>query len=214
MESVAYTAEDQKSASLIQAFVRRDRRRAGGTIAAAFDDLVKRLNGAAEADRPGKDLLLCLRGPLPHVLAYLKVLHEACQAKVGSLTKEMKTEDHEMLDELREKKDELRYERWDSLGWEAIGLSALSLRSSIHREVKDVIKDILPSSEFYCQGPDKTLVSVLDIVERVRQIPRFVSKIREVIDCPENTDYELGVEPLLSNRVPWALKTSNHEDDA
>lgn len=108
VESAASTAENQRSALVIQAFFRRHRR-AGGPIPTAFEDVVKKLNRATEADRPGKNLLLCLRGPLPHVLGYLKVLHEACQAKVGRLTREMQTKDHEMLDELREQKDDIRY---------------------------------------------------------------------------------------------------------
>ncbi|KIO30539.1 hypothetical protein M407DRAFT_20427, partial [Tulasnella calospora MUT 4182] len=174
LESVASTAEDQKSALIIQAFFRRHRRRAGGPIPAAFEDLVRKLDGAVETDRLSEHLLLCLRGPLPHVLAYLKTFHETCQTATEVVTKEMQTKNHEMLDELREKKDEIR---------------------SIHREVKKISKDIHPSSEFYCHGLSKILVSVSDIVERVQQIPLLVSKIREFADCPEDADYELGFSP-------------------
>lgn len=97
---------------------------------------------------------------------------------------------------------------------ESIRLSALTIRSLVHREVEQLMKDIHPSSKFYFQGTSGTPVSVLDIVERVRQIPHFVGRIREFTDCPEDINYELGVEPLLSNRAPWAMKTSNYEDGA
>ncbi|KAG9047260.1 hypothetical protein FS837_002663 [Tulasnella sp. UAMH 9824] len=191
LESVASTAEDQKSALIIQAFFRRHRRRAGGPIPAAFEDLVKKLDGVVVNDRPSKDLLLCLRGPLPHVLAYLKAFHETCQAATEVVTKEMQMKSHEMLDELREKKDEIR---------------------SIHREVKRIFKDIQPSSDFYYHEPSKTLVSVSEIVERVRPIPSLVSKIQEFSACPTDADYDLGVEPLLSNRVPWVPKAADDHD--
>lgn len=87
-------------------------------------------------------------------------------------------------------------------------------RSSIHREVKKLIKVLHPLSEFYCQGPLDALAAVPDIVSRVRQIPDLLTKIREFTDCPEDDDYELGVEPLLSERVPWAPKKGDDEDGA
>ncbi|KAG8942984.1 hypothetical protein FRC04_003270 [Tulasnella sp. 424] len=48
-----------------------------------------------------------------------------------------------------------------------------------------------------------TIFSILDIVDRVKLIPGLVSSIRNFGPCPEDDDYALGVEPLLSDRVPW-----------
>ncbi|KAG8948841.1 hypothetical protein FRC04_009306 [Tulasnella sp. 424] len=194
LESEAYTEDDHNGARIIQAFFRQHRRRAGGPIAGAFEDLANRLVKENEEYPPSRDLLLCIRGPLPHVLAYLKVLHNTCQAEVKTLTKMMRDSDHGvLLDELREQKDDLR---------------------SIHREVKKLIKDLHPSSEFYCQGSLDAPVAVPDIISRVRQIPDLLTKIREFTDCPEDDDYELGVEPLLSERVPWAPQKGDDEDGA
>ncbi|KAG8906147.1 hypothetical protein FRC01_008108, partial [Tulasnella sp. 417] len=193
LESEAYTEEDQKSASIIQAFFRRHKRRAGGPIAQAFEDLAQKITECSEEQEPSRDLLLCLRGPLPHVLAYLKRLHDTCLARVRALTKEMQDSEHEMLEELREKKDDVRL---------------------IHRDVKRLIKDLQPSSELYFQGTSWTQVPVSEIVERVQEIPNLVGHIREFAECPEDTDYDLGVEPLLSERVPWAPKTDGGDLDA
>lgn len=193
LESEAFTEEDKKSASVIQAFFRRHKRPAGGPIARAFQDLAKKIADCPDGQEPSRNVLLCLRGPLPHVLAYLKLLHDTCLTRVRSLTKEMQDSEHEMLEELREKKDDVR---------------------SIHREVKKLFKELQPSSELYCQGPSKPPVLVSDIIERVQEIPNLVIKIRELAECPEDTDYDLGVEPLLSERVPWAPKVNEGDNGA
>lgn len=109
LESEAHTEADHSRARIIQAFFRQHRRRAGGPIARAFEELAIRLVKENEEYPPSRDLLLCIRGPLPHVLAYLKVLHNTCQAEVKTLTKMMRDSDHGvLLDELREQKDDLR----------------------------------------------------------------------------------------------------------
>ncbi|KAG8921858.1 hypothetical protein FRC00_008135 [Tulasnella sp. 408] len=192
LESESYTEEDEKKASIIQGFFRRHKRRDGGPIARAFEDLAKKMTEDPDEEQPSRYLLLCVRGPLPHVLAYLKRLHDACQTRVRSLNKEMQDSEHEMIEELREKKDDAR---------------------SIHREVKRLIKDLHPSSEFYLQGPLEPQVSVSDIVARVQEIPNLVTRIHEFAECPEDADYDLGVEPLLSERVPWAPKTKAGDDE-
>ncbi|KAG8937462.1 hypothetical protein FRC00_005248 [Tulasnella sp. 408] len=190
LESESYTEEDEKKASVIQGFFRRHKRRDGGPIARAFEDLAKKMTEDPDGE-PSRYLLLCVRGPLPHVLAYLKRLHDACQTRVRSLTKEMQDSEHEMIEELREKKDDVR---------------------SIHREVKRLIKDLHPSSEFYLQVPLEPQVLVSDIVARVQEIPTLVNKIQEFAELPEDTDYDLGVEPLISERVPWAPKTNDGDN--
>ncbi|KIO30544.1 hypothetical protein M407DRAFT_5598 [Tulasnella calospora MUT 4182] len=85
---------------------------------------------------------------------------------------------------------------------------------SIHCEVKKLFKDLQPSSELYYQGPSKARVLVSDIVERVQEIPDLVIKIREFAECPEDTDYDLVAEPLLSERVPWAPKVNEGDNGA
>ncbi|KAG8937464.1 hypothetical protein FRC00_005250 [Tulasnella sp. 408] len=191
LESEAYTEEAQNAASFIQAFFRRHRRRAGGPIAIAFDELATTITQDLERSQASRDLLLCLRGPLPHVLTYLKLLHTTCLAKVNSLTEEMKNSDHERIEELRERKDGLR---------------------AIHRKVKRIIKDIHPSSEFYSQGRPEARALISGIVERVQEIPSLIIDIRGFAGCPEDTDYDLGIEPLLSERVPWAPTAATNGD--
>ncbi|KAG8937466.1 hypothetical protein FRC00_005252 [Tulasnella sp. 408] len=183
----------RNTASVIQAFFRRHRRRAGGPIARAFEDLAKKMAEDPDGQPPSRYLLLCVRGPLPHVLAYLNRLPDACLTRIRTLTKEMQDSEHEMIEELREKKDDVR---------------------SIHWDVERLIKDLHPSSKLYCRGPLKHQVSVSDIVARVQEIPNLVTRIHEFAECPEDADYDLGVEPLLSERVPWAPKTKDGDDEA
>lgn len=108
MEGVDYKPIHQKGASTIQACFRRHRRRAGGPIAHAFEELAMRRKTLSEGSQPGRFLLICLRGPLPHVVAYLHTLRDVCQGAVTVLNKEMHTSKHEALDELHGKAVEVR----------------------------------------------------------------------------------------------------------
>ncbi|KAG9016354.1 hypothetical protein FRB90_003159 [Tulasnella sp. 427] len=190
LESESYTEDDHKCARIIQAVFRRHKQRTRDPIRNAYHDLAKRLVGDPEGPSPHRHLLLCLRGPLPDVLAYLRVLHNLCLAVVANITKEMQNSDHEMLEELREKKDDLR---------------------SIHREVKRITKDLHPSSGFYSRGSPRGLVSTSAIVDRVGLIPELVRRISDFTDCPTDNHYDDGVEPILSNRTPW-ITTNDPEN--
>lgn len=96
VEGVRYTEKHHKSASMIRRLFLHHRRRAGGPVAAAFEELVKRLLKGQET-RP-RFLLLCLRGPLPHVLNYLHRLKEVSHNEVVSLNKAMQASKHQDLD--------------------------------------------------------------------------------------------------------------------
>ncbi|KAG8921018.1 hypothetical protein FRC01_000479 [Tulasnella sp. 417] len=176
---VQSTPENEKSASILQTFFRRYGHRAGGLNAAAYEQLAWRL-GKKQVDR---NLRLCLRGPMPHVLGYLQTLKAASNEATDAWKREMQASSHETLDELHLKGIELR-------------------------EIRDatnlLIGALQPSSGFYLELPSDSSLSVLQIVEKVRQIPSLVTNIQKFVDCPSaDVDYDLGVEPLLSDRVPW-----------
>lgn len=109
LEGIEYTQQHIKSAQVIQNLFRRHRRRAGGPIASAFEELVKRALDLPEPYRPGRFLLLCLRGPLPHVLKYLQTLKDACQETIIALNKSIELSKHEEFDGLHVKGDEARW---------------------------------------------------------------------------------------------------------
>ncbi|KAG8914807.1 hypothetical protein FRC01_003904 [Tulasnella sp. 417] len=190
MEGVDYKPIHHKGASTIQAFFRRHRRRAGGPIASAFEELAKRRILLANADPPGRFLLLTLRGPLPHVIASLQKLKDISHGAVIALNKKMQVSQHQELDDLH-----------------AQGLEIRRIRNSINK----LIKELQPTSEFYLQGPSNKRPSngagsLPQIIEKVKTIPDLVNGIRKFTPCPKDQDYELGVEALLSDRVPWAPK--------
>ncbi|KIO30537.1 hypothetical protein M407DRAFT_152255 [Tulasnella calospora MUT 4182] len=84
----------------------------------------------------------------------------------------------------------------------AQALEIRRIRNSINR----LIKELQPTSELYLQGPSNGTSSLHQIVEKVKIIPDLVNGIRKFTSCPKDLDYELGVEALLSDRVPWAPK--------
>ncbi|KAG8926506.1 hypothetical protein FRC01_008767, partial [Tulasnella sp. 417] len=185
MEGVGYTEKHHEKASVIRRLFLQHRRRAGGPMAAAFEELVKRLMEGQENRH--RFLLLCLRGPLPHVMNYLYRLKEASQAEVASLNKAMQASNckHQDLD-----------------AYHARGLEIRRVRNASN----NLIKDLQPTSEFYIRISSNTVPSVKEIIEKVKLIPDLVRDIRKFTAFPEDLDYELGVEPLLSDRVPWAPK--------
>ncbi|KIO30554.1 hypothetical protein M407DRAFT_20442 [Tulasnella calospora MUT 4182] len=187
LESLAYVEEEWKSASVIQAFFRHRGRRAGGSLAltSVFEDLANRIVKASEPHPPERYILLCLRGPLPHVLAYLQTMMDVTQDAFKALNKEMLSSDHEALDELYMKRKEVQDAR-----------AALT----------QLVEELHPSSDFYFQGISNVAVSLVTIVEMVKTIPNLLTNIRKFCNCSENDDYDLGVEPLLSDRVPWGPK--------
>lgn len=80
------------------------------------------------------------------------------------------------------------------------------LFSGIRDATLKLVKELQPTSEFYVEGTSNVPATVSQIVEKVMTIPTLVSGIRKFAACPQDLDYELGVEPLLSDRVPWAPK--------
>ncbi|KAG8960167.1 hypothetical protein FRC05_007045 [Tulasnella sp. 425] len=186
-ESVPSTPEDRRSASIVQAFFRRHKRRAGGPIAAAFEKLVKKVIASREGPSFDRHLVLCLRGPLPHVLGYLQTLRGISESVVQSLNKEMQMINHEEIEEIHAKGVEIR---------------------EVLDATNQLIKYLYPSSNVYLECRPNSGISVLKIVEKVRWIPDLVSKLRKFTACPEDLDYNLGVEPLLSNRIPWVHPNS------
>lgn len=84
----------------------------------------------------------------------------------------------------------------------------LSESSEILDATNQLIKYLYPSSNVYLECGPNSGISVLKIVEKVRWIPDLVSKLRKFTACPEDLDYNLGVEPLLSNRIPWVHPNS------
>ncbi|KAG8937366.1 hypothetical protein FRC00_006484 [Tulasnella sp. 408] len=173
------TEHHQRSAKVIQAFfLRYYQIRADDSIAAAFEDAAKRRISTTPSNPPSRFLLLCLRGPLPHVVEFLEKLKTMAQNEVSALNKRLTKEEN--LDELSR---EVRRIRNDS---------------------KKMIKDLQPSSDFYFGIKSKHPASVSDIVEKVKSIPPLVQSLRRFLEIPEDIDYELGVEPLLSDRVPRA----------
>ncbi|KAG8887494.1 hypothetical protein FRC00_000395 [Tulasnella sp. 408] len=188
LESVASTPEDRRSASIIQAFFRRHRRRAGGPIAAVCERLAQKLKKRARSYNLARPLLLCVRGPLPHVLAYLRTLKILCEETIQALNRDMKESGHENIEELHEK-----------------GVEVRRIREAIIR----VGKELQPSSSLYSTRLSATPVSVLEIRKRVRQVPELVRNLRNFVNCSEDLDYDLGVEPILSDRGPWASKNTS-----
>ncbi|KAG8960165.1 hypothetical protein FRC05_007043 [Tulasnella sp. 425] len=187
LESVASTPEDRRSASIIQAFFRRHRRRAGGLIAAAFERLAKKLKEHTPGSRLERSLLLCLRGPLPHVLAYIRTLKKLSEETIQTLNRDMQESSHKDIDGLHAKGVEVRRIRDATTG---------------------LIRELQPSSKFYFNRRLAAPVSTVAIVEKVGGIPELLCELRAFVECPEDLDYALGVEPILSNRGPWALE--NH----
>ncbi|KAG8917203.1 hypothetical protein FRC01_002611, partial [Tulasnella sp. 417] len=183
MEGVGYTEKHHTSASIIRRLFLHHRRRAGGPVAAAFEELVKRLTKGPE--KRSRLLLVCLRGPLPHVLNYLHRLKEVAQTEVTSLNKAMQASKHQDLD-----------------AHHARGLEIRRVRNATN----NLIKDLQPTSEFYLRKSSSTVPSVSEIVKKVRLIPDLVRDIRNFSPFPEDLDYELGVEPILSDGAPWAPK--------
>lgn len=99
----------QRSATIIQAFFRRHKQRAGGKFAADFEDVVRFQIGSPERCTPARSWLLCLRGPLPHVVEFLHQTTDLAQSSIDLLNEEMHSSNHEALDELHAKGAELRY---------------------------------------------------------------------------------------------------------
>lgn len=108
LESVASTPEDRRSASIIQAFFRRHRRRAGGPIAAAFERLAKKLKEHTPGSRLERSLLLCLRGPMPHVLAYIRTLKKLSEDTIQTLNRDIQESSHKGIEQLHVKGVEVR----------------------------------------------------------------------------------------------------------
>ncbi|KIO23207.1 hypothetical protein M407DRAFT_27274 [Tulasnella calospora MUT 4182] len=132
---------------------------------------------------PSRLLLLCLRGPLPHVVEFLERLRNMVQDEVSALGKRTVASKDENQDELSKKLVELRRIRNDS---------------------KRIFKDLQPSSDFYFGRKSYPPASVSDIVGKVKSISMQVQSLRPFLEISEDMDYELGVEPLLSDRVAWA----------
>ncbi|KIO23210.1 hypothetical protein M407DRAFT_27279 [Tulasnella calospora MUT 4182] len=174
----------QKSARKIQAFILRHHTRADGSLEAAFEEVAKRFIRMQTSDPPSRFLLLCLRGPLPHVVSFLEKFQYMVQHEVSAVGKKMAYGKDENMDEIFRKLVKLRRIRNDS---------------------KRFIMDLHPSSEFYFQRKSNSLglASVSEIVARVKLIPALVQNLRAFVEIPEDVDYELGVEPILSDRAPW-----------
>ncbi|KAG9044657.1 hypothetical protein FS837_007754 [Tulasnella sp. UAMH 9824] len=103
------TEHHQRSARVIQAFfLRHYQIRADDSIAAAFEDVIKRRIRMTESDPPSRFLLLCLRGPLPHVVEFLEQLKSMAQNEVSALNKRLAASKDENLDELSRKAVEVR----------------------------------------------------------------------------------------------------------
>lgn len=75
--------------------------------------------------------------------------------------------------------------------------------SRIREEIIRVGKELQPSSSLYSKRLLATPVSVSEIAMKVRQVPELVRQLQNFVECPQNLDYELGVEPILSDRGPW-----------
>ncbi|KAG8900069.1 hypothetical protein FRC00_014671 [Tulasnella sp. 408] len=190
LESLGYVKEEWKSASIIQAFFRRRRSRAGGPLALAplFEDLANRVIKASDPNHPERYILLCLRGPLPHVLAYLQTMKDITQDADKALITEMSSSDHDAIDELYMKRKEVQ---------------------DVRVTLSQLLEELHPASNFYFQGTSNAPVSLISIVEKVKNIPILLTNIRKFCNCSENDDYDLGVEPLLSDRVPWGPKKAS-----
>lgn len=91
-------------------------------------------------------------------------------------------------------------------------LSLLTAPISDSSRIRDatirLIKELQPSSGLYFNRRSGTPVPVLEIVERVKQIPELVDSLQNFAECSNDVDYELGVEAILSERAPWVLEAS------
>ncbi|KAG8926505.1 hypothetical protein FRC01_008766 [Tulasnella sp. 417] len=187
MEGVRYTEVHHTKVSIIRKYFLRYRRRcldrARDPVAAAFEQLVKRLMKGQEV--LPRIFLIYLRGPLPHVLKHLHRLKEVSQSEVTSLNKAMQASKHQDLD-----------------AHHARGLEIRRIRDATN----NLIKDLQPTSEFYLRKSSNTIPSIQEIIEKVKLIPDLVRDIRKLASFPENVDYELGVVPILSDTAPWAPK--------
>ncbi|KIO30545.1 hypothetical protein M407DRAFT_20433 [Tulasnella calospora MUT 4182] len=192
MEGLDYTDKHNASASIIRRLFLHHRRRAGGPVCVAFEQLVKRLL-QDQNNRPGRFLILCLRGPLPHVLALLYKLRDASQVEITALNKAMQASKHEDLDELHARGKDIR---------------------GIRNTANKLIRDLQPSSAFYNKWSSGGIVLVFEIVEKVKSIPELITALSKFTSFPSNLDYDLGVEPLLSDRVPWAPKKPTAKKDS
>ncbi len=63
-----------------------------------------------------------------------------------------------------------------------------------------LINELQSNSDFFDNA------SVFTLVDKIKCIPDLVLNLRKYMECWEDLDYDLGVEPLLSNRVPWGVK--------
>ncbi|KAG8942986.1 hypothetical protein FRC04_003272 [Tulasnella sp. 424] len=180
----------QKSATTIQAFFRRHKPRAGGKITADFEDVVRFQIRSPERCAPARSWLLCLRGPLPHVIEFLHKTADLAQSSIDLLNEEMHSSNHEALDELHAKGAELR---------------------GVRNDIAKLINELQPSSDFYSRDSAGTPDSVLEIVDRVKAIPNIVKNLQKFTSCPKDIDYELGIEPLVCDRGPWRVPNSGAE---
>lgn len=73
----------------------------------------------------------------------------------------------------------------------------------IRDETSKLYKELQPSFEHYFKGPQTAPLSVAKIVEKVGLVPSLINSLRRLAAWPDDVDYDLGVEPLLSNRVSW-----------
>lgn len=181
----------QRSATIIQAFFRRHKQRAGGKFAADFEDVVRFQIGSPERCTPARSWLLCLRGPLPHVVEFLHQTTDLAQSSIDLLNEEMHSSNHEALDELHAKGAELR---------------------GIRNDIAKLINELQPSSDFYSTDSAGTPDSVLEIVDKVKTIPNIVKTLQKFTSCPKDIDYDLGVEPLVCDRGPWKVPNSGAEE--
>lgn len=108
LESVAFTPQERKAAAVIERLIKRHRRRAGGIIAAAFERLAKKLEENIPIDKLDRSLLLCVRGPLPHVLAFVRTMRNLSQEAIESLNRDIQYHGHEDIEELHAKGVEVR----------------------------------------------------------------------------------------------------------
>lgn len=75
--------------------------------------------------------------------------------------------------------------------------------SRIRNDAKRLVKDLHPSSEFYIPRKAKSPATVSNIVAKVKLLAGLVQDLRVFVEIPEDVDYELGIEPLLSDRAAW-----------
>lgn len=98
----------QESARKIQAFILRHRTRPDDSLEAAFEEVAKRRIRMQTSDPPSRFLILCLRGPLPHVVSFLEKFKETVQNEVSVIGKRIAGGKDENMDELSRTIVELR----------------------------------------------------------------------------------------------------------